>query len=191
MISTYFTAQSRYIFLNLQSNTSCCQIPRHNHLQMSRMGALLPGLLQACGKPTTTIWKTVNSLQKPQSKHKTRLLLVQRCKYRPCYRHRTGSCNFNQSRTEALPVARSRAAREGREGAPRSSAPVDWFTIAHFREQMVPITRSRRIWETVREVTILAGVLIAQNRFDFGPFAIEPKSSATIPKVLGNPLAST
>ena len=51
-----------------------------------------------------------NSLRKPKSKHSTRPLPVQKCKYGPCYHHHAGSCNFNQSRTEALPVGRTRTA---------------------------------------------------------------------------------
>ena len=38
-----------------------------------------------------------------------------------CYHHHTGSWNFNQSRAEALPVACSRAAWEGREAETTSS----------------------------------------------------------------------
>ena len=152
-------------------------------------GGTPSGLLQACWKPTTTIWKTVNTLRKPQSKHSTRLLLAQKCKYRLCYNHRTGSCNFTQSRTEVLRVARSRAAGEGREGAPRSIAPVEWFIISHFRDQMLPITRSREVWEIVREVTVLAGVpmspAIDQNRPFSVPSEFTRKCLETICKQIG------
>ena len=54
-----------------------------------------------------------------QSKRSTRPFLKQKCKF--TYHHRAGPCNFNQSEAEALPVACSRVAGEGREGARRSS----------------------------------------------------------------------
>ena len=111
----FFAAQSPFIFLNLQSNTTCCQRLRHNHLPTSLMAALLPGLLQACWKRTATIRNTVNSLRKPAIKIlNSSASSGKKCKY-ICYRHRESSCNFNQSQVEALPVARSRAAGEGRE----------------------------------------------------------------------------
>ena len=74
-----------------------------------RVAAPLPGKLPACWKRMAIIWKTPIHSER-QSKHSTRSLLVQKCKYRPCHHHHAGSCNLNQSLTEALPVGPSRAA---------------------------------------------------------------------------------
>ena len=115
-LPAFLRGQSPFIFLNLQSNTSCCQIHRHNHLPALRIKALIPGFLQECWKWTTTIWKTVNSLGKSAaiktfdpSASGTKMQII-------CYHHRVGSCNVNQSRAEALSVTCSRAAGEGGRG---------------------------------------------------------------------------
>ena len=49
--------------------------------------------------------------------------------------HRAGSCNLNQSRAEALPVARRRTAGEGREGAPTSST-------SHCAKLLIPSSKT-------------------------------------------------
>ena len=103
--SAYF--QSANTTRVIQSSTS-----RNKHLPASRMAELLPGKLQACWKWTAP-WNR-------QSKHATASASGTKMQI-SCYHQRASSCNFNQSRTEALPVSRSRAAGEGREGEPWSS----------------------------------------------------------------------
>ena len=101
------------------THTNCAQIRRHNHLQTSRMAALSIRNFKRVENERQSPGKYWIHSENRQSKHSIRPLLVQKCKC-PCCRHRACSCNFNQSRAEALPVARSLAPGEGRDGALRS-----------------------------------------------------------------------
>ena len=107
-----FAAESPYFQSANTTRVVQSSSSRNKHLPASRMAELLPRKLQACWKWTAP-WNR-------QSKHATASASGTKMQI-SCYHQRASSCNFNQSRTEALPVARSRAVGEGREGEPRSS----------------------------------------------------------------------
>ena len=119
-----FSRLPRSVFQSANTTRVVAQMPRDNHFLASRIASLLPGKLQRCRIQTAIIRvKIPIHSENRQSKHSTRPLLVQTCKC-TCYLHRAGSCKFNQSRAQAVPVECSSAAgtREGgREGAQRSS----------------------------------------------------------------------
>ena len=121
------------------SPQSWCFIPK------SRMAAPLPGKLHGCWKRTENFWLNNDSLRKPKSKYSTCLLLVQKCKYPSYHIHRAGSCNFNQSRAEAVSLALSSPAWEGRERIPKSSTQSSTGLPGH--EQIMSLVNARRAFK--------------------------------------------
>ena len=77
-----FSRPRRPTFQSANTLRVVAQIPRHNHLPISRMAALLPEKLQTCWKRTAIIWKNINLLRRPAIKtvNPLRPLLVRKCK---------------------------------------------------------------------------------------------------------------
>ena len=118
VITTYrrfFEDEPAYFSIRKQNRSFCSNIspqPR-SFLPKSRIAAPLPGR-------TSWVMKTINSENRSQDVQPVCFWY----KNANIHIHRAGSCNFNQSRAEAVPVGLSRSAPGGEGEDPKIKYPV-------------------------------------------------------------------